>query len=178
MTLEPPEQNAPRTVRNMWRIFAAVVALILLYTAYTFWSRWQENQDLAAKQKAAQAAAQREDAEKTYETLGGSDFKIVSFYAHSRHNPSRRHSRNVLRRLQRQIREARSPRSQRLALQRPLPASFAQENHNLHLHRRRRQRQHQNRHPNNRSKVISAQAFCELSQFAPIACSGGLQTRR
>jgi hypothetical protein len=81
MTLEAPEQNPRRTVRTMWKVFGAIVALILLYTAYTFWSRWQENQDLAAKQKAAQAAAQREDAEKTYETLGGSDFKIISFYA-------------------------------------------------------------------------------------------------
>jgi hypothetical protein len=81
MTIEDPEQKTPRTVRTMWKVFGAIVALILLYTAYTFWSRWQENRDLVAKQKAAQATAQREDAEKTYETLGGSDFKIVSFYA-------------------------------------------------------------------------------------------------
>ena len=79
--LEQPEQKAPRTVRTMWQVFAAIVAIILLYTAYTFWSRWQENQDLAAKQKAAQEAAQRDDAQKTYDTLGGSEFKIVSFYA-------------------------------------------------------------------------------------------------
>ena len=81
MTPEDPEQKTPHIVRRMWQVFGALVAVILLYTAYTFWSRWQENQDLAAKQKAAQAAAQREDAEKTYETLGGSDFKIISFYA-------------------------------------------------------------------------------------------------
>jgi hypothetical protein len=79
--LEPPEQKAPRTVRTMWQVFGAIVAIILLYVAYTFWSRWQENQDLAAKQKAAQEEAQREDAQKTYDTLGGSEFKIVSFYA-------------------------------------------------------------------------------------------------
>ncbi|MGC1594293.1 MAG: hypothetical protein WA774_02990, partial [Candidatus Acidiferrales bacterium] len=79
MTFEAPEQKT--TVRTMWKVFGAIVALILLYTAYTFWSRWQENQDLAAKQKAAQSAAQHEDAENTYETLGGSEFKIVSFYA-------------------------------------------------------------------------------------------------
>jgi hypothetical protein len=76
-----PEPKAPHTIRNMWRIFGALAAIILLYSAYTFWSRWQENQDLAAKQKAAQAAAQREDAQKTYDTLGGSEFKILSFYA-------------------------------------------------------------------------------------------------
>lgn len=79
--LDQPEQKAPRTVRTMWQVFGAIVAIILLYTAYTFWARWQENQDLSAKQKAAQEAAQREDAQKTYDTLGGSEFKIVSFYA-------------------------------------------------------------------------------------------------
>jgi hypothetical protein len=79
--LEQPEQKAPRTVRTMWQVFGAIVAIVVLYMAYTFWSRWQENQDLAAKQKAAQNAAQREDAQKTYDTLGGSEFKIISFYA-------------------------------------------------------------------------------------------------
>ncbi|MGA7914353.1 MAG: hypothetical protein WCA00_03890 [Candidatus Acidiferrales bacterium] len=81
MAIENLEPKTPRTVRTMWKVFGAIVALIVLYTAYTFWSRWQENQDLAAKQKTAQAAAQREDAAKTYETLGGGDFKILSFYA-------------------------------------------------------------------------------------------------
>jgi hypothetical protein len=79
--LEQPEQKAPRTVRTMWQVFGAIVAIIVLYMAYTFWSRWQENQDLAAKEKAAQAAEQRDQAQKTYDTLGGSEFKIISFYA-------------------------------------------------------------------------------------------------
>jgi hypothetical protein len=79
--LEQPEQKASRTVRAMWQVFGAIVAIIVLYMAYTFWSRWQENQDLAAKEKAAQAAEQRDEAQKTYDTLGGSEFKIVSFYA-------------------------------------------------------------------------------------------------
>jgi hypothetical protein len=79
--LEQPEQKAPHTVRTMWQVFGAIVAIVVLYMAYTFWSRWQENQDLAAKQKAAQAAEQRDQAQKTYDTLGGSEFKIISFYA-------------------------------------------------------------------------------------------------
>jgi hypothetical protein len=79
--LEQPEQKAPRTVRTMWQVFGAIVAIVVLYMAYTFWSRWQENQDLAAKQKAAQAAEQRDEAQKTYDTLGGGEFKIISFYA-------------------------------------------------------------------------------------------------
>jgi hypothetical protein len=79
--LEQPEQKPPRTLRNMWTVFGVLAAIVVGYTAFVFWLRWQENQDLAAKQKSAQAAAQRDAAEKSVELLGGSDFKIVSFYA-------------------------------------------------------------------------------------------------
>jgi hypothetical protein len=79
--LQEPEQKAPRTLRNMWMGFGVVAAIIVGYTAFTFWSRWQENQDIAAKEKAAQAAKVRDDAAKSFEVLGGADFKIVSFYA-------------------------------------------------------------------------------------------------
>ena len=79
--LEHPEQKTPRTLRNMWLGFGVLAAIILAYTAFTFWSRWQESQDIAAKEKTAQAAAQRDAAEKSVEVLGGSDFKIISFYA-------------------------------------------------------------------------------------------------
>jgi len=79
--LEQPEQKTPHTLRNMWMGFGVIVAIILAYTAFTFWSRWQENQDLVAKEKAAQAAKERDDAAKSFEVLGGADFKIISFYA-------------------------------------------------------------------------------------------------
>jgi hypothetical protein len=79
--LQQPEQKTPRTLRNMWTVFGVLAAIVVGYTAFVFWSRWQENQDLAAKQKTAQAAAQRDAAEKSVELLGGSDFKIISFYA-------------------------------------------------------------------------------------------------
>ncbi|HEY4950526.1 MAG TPA: hypothetical protein VIH88_09350 [Candidatus Acidoferrales bacterium] len=79
--LQEPEQKTPRTLRNMWLGFGVLAAIILAYTAFTFWSRWQENQDIAAKEKTAQAAAQRDAAEKSVEVLGGSEFKIISFYA-------------------------------------------------------------------------------------------------
>ncbi len=79
--LQQPEQKTPRTLRNMWTVFGVLAAIVVGYTAFVFWSRWQENQDLAAKQKSTQAAAQRDAAEKSVELLGGSDFKIISFYA-------------------------------------------------------------------------------------------------
>jgi hypothetical protein len=79
--LEQPEQKTPRTLRNMWLGFGVVALIVLGYTAFVFWSRWQENQDIAAKEKAAQAGKLRDDAAKSFEVLGGADFKIVSFYA-------------------------------------------------------------------------------------------------
>src|SRR5271168_3485290 len=79
--LQDPEQKAPRTLRNMWMGFGVLAAIVIGYTAFVFWSRWQENQDIAAKEKAAQAAKVRDDAAKSFEVLGGADFKIISFYA-------------------------------------------------------------------------------------------------
>ena len=79
--LEQPEQKAPRTLWNMWIGFGVLAAIVLAYTAFVFWSRWQENQDIAAKAKVAQAAADRDAADKSFEVLGGADFKIISFYA-------------------------------------------------------------------------------------------------
>src|ERR1700733_3754671 len=79
--LEQPQQKKPRTLRNMWMGFGVLAAIVIGYTAFVFWSRWQENQDIAAKEKAAQAAKERDEAEKSFEVLGGADFKIISFYA-------------------------------------------------------------------------------------------------
>jgi hypothetical protein len=79
--LQEPEQKAPRTLRKMWIGFGVLAAIVIGYTAFVFWSRWQENQDIAAKEKAAQAAKERDDAAKSFEVLGGADFKIESFYA-------------------------------------------------------------------------------------------------
>jgi hypothetical protein len=79
--LERPEQKTARVLRNMWTGFGVVAVIVIAYTAFVFWSRWHENSDLAAKQKAAQASAQRDAAEKSVAVLGGSDFKIISFYA-------------------------------------------------------------------------------------------------
>jgi hypothetical protein len=79
--LQEPEQKSPRTLRNMWMGFGVLAAIVIGYTAFVFWSRWQENQDIAAKEKAAQAAKDRDESAKSFEVLGGADFKIISFYA-------------------------------------------------------------------------------------------------
>jgi hypothetical protein len=78
---ERPEVKAPRALRNLWLGFGAVVLIALAYVGYTMWSRRTENADIAYKQQAAKSAQQRESDAAAVEELGGSDFKILAFYA-------------------------------------------------------------------------------------------------
>ena len=79
--MEQPETKQPRALRNLWKGFGAAVAIVLCFVGYTFWSRRTENADLAYKQQAAKTAQQRESDAAAVEELGGSDFKIIAFYA-------------------------------------------------------------------------------------------------
>lgn len=78
---EQPEVKTPNALRNLWLGFGAVVLIVLGFVGYTFWSRRTENADLAYKQQAAKSAQQRESDAAAVEELGGSDFKILAFYA-------------------------------------------------------------------------------------------------
>jgi hypothetical protein len=78
---EQPEVKTPHALRNLWLGFGAVVLIVLGFVGYTFWSRRTENADLAYKQQAAKSAQQRESDAAAVEELGGSDFKILAFYA-------------------------------------------------------------------------------------------------
>jgi hypothetical protein len=78
---ENPEMKSPHALRNLWLGFGAVVLIVLAFVGYTFWSRHSENADLAYKQEAARSAQQRESDATAVEELGGSDFKILAFYA-------------------------------------------------------------------------------------------------
>jgi hypothetical protein len=78
---EQPEVKAPHALRNLWRGFGAVVLIVLAYVGYTMWSRKTQDADLAYKQQQAQSAQQRESDAAAVEELGGSDFKIIAFYA-------------------------------------------------------------------------------------------------
>jgi hypothetical protein len=79
--MEPVEEKKPNGLRNLWMGFGAVVAIVLCFVGYTMWSRKTQDADLAYKQQAAKTAAQRESDAAAVEELGGSDFKILSFYA-------------------------------------------------------------------------------------------------
>ena len=81
MMAEPPETKKPNALRNLWMGFGAVALIVLAYVGYTMWSRKTQDADLAYKQQAAKTAQQRESDAAAVEELGGSDFKILSFYA-------------------------------------------------------------------------------------------------
>ncbi|HEY0702817.1 MAG TPA: hypothetical protein VGD60_08630 [Candidatus Acidoferrales bacterium] len=78
---EQPEVKQPRALRNLWMGFGAVVAIVLVFVGYTMWSRKTQDADLAYKQQQAKSAQQRESDAAAVEELGGSDFKIIAFYA-------------------------------------------------------------------------------------------------
>jgi threonine/homoserine/homoserine lactone efflux protein len=80
MTTEPagvPGLSARKIVKYSWLL----VLVVALGVAWIFYSRWQTNRtiDRQAKQKAA--AEQRENAARTVELMGGSNFDILNFYA-------------------------------------------------------------------------------------------------
>ena len=81
MMAEPPETKKPNALRNLWMGFGGVLLIVLAFVGYTMWSRKTQDADLAYKQQAAKTAQQRESDAAAVEELGGSDFKILSFYA-------------------------------------------------------------------------------------------------
>ena len=76
-----PEQKPISRARKVWQYGAIVLALALLYSGWTVYSRWQSDRDLEQKASNQKQKAEREDAAKTVENLGGNKFDILSFYA-------------------------------------------------------------------------------------------------
>jgi len=79
--LEGSEPEPSKTTKNVWRIGGIVLALVAIYVGYLLVSRWQENRSLLRKAAEQKAAKERDDAERTVESLGGNRFDIMSFYA-------------------------------------------------------------------------------------------------
>jgi hypothetical protein len=70
-----------RLIRNYMRVSAIVILPLLLYTSYIVVRRYRENRQADAKSSAEQRAKERENALRGYESLGGSEFAILNFYA-------------------------------------------------------------------------------------------------
>jgi hypothetical protein len=74
---ERPRDLPHRILRYTW--IGVVIAAI--YAIAMFWVRWQQNSDYRARLKEQAAAAQRKEDQQSLDTLGGTEFKILNFYA-------------------------------------------------------------------------------------------------
>lgn len=78
-TAPPPVQSSP--VKKFWKYSSIVFVVALVYVGWVFFSRWNENRDLERRTQEKRAAAEQQQARDTVETLGGSSFDILGFYA-------------------------------------------------------------------------------------------------
>ena len=90
LTNPPPSSGAnvpaqapdpKRAAKRRWSIFGLVVAVLLVYIVFVFWTRSQDNKLLERERAEKASADQRTADEKSVEALGGTDFKILAFYA-------------------------------------------------------------------------------------------------
>jgi hypothetical protein len=72
----------PRKWYRYYLVVSSVVLIsALIYVAWTFYSRWQGNREIQEKATAGQRAREQQEAARTVQTLGGSEFAIINFYA-------------------------------------------------------------------------------------------------
>jgi hypothetical protein len=80
-SMPDPDQDPTLSAKRRWSIFGIVVLILAGYIFFVFWTRRQDNALIQREQAEKAAADQREVDEKSIESLGGSDFKILAFYA-------------------------------------------------------------------------------------------------
>jgi len=76
-----PERKPMSANQKLWLGFAAALVLVLCYVGWIFYSRWHENHAINQEVTAERKEKDQRDAAATVESLGGSEFKIISFYA-------------------------------------------------------------------------------------------------
>jgi len=77
-----PGTKAPMsTTRKLWLGFSVAVLGMLIYVGWVFYSRWNENRQLVEKAAVQQSEKEQKDAAASVESLGGSEFGIIAFYA-------------------------------------------------------------------------------------------------
>jgi hypothetical protein len=75
------ETKPMSTNRRLWLGFSAALLIVLCYVGWIFFSRWHENRAINAGVTEERKEKEQRDASATVETLGGSEFKIIAFYA-------------------------------------------------------------------------------------------------
>jgi hypothetical protein len=76
-----PEHKPMSANQKLWLGFSAALVILLCYVGWIFYSRWHENHAINAEVTAERKEKDQRDAAATVESLGGSEFKIISFYA-------------------------------------------------------------------------------------------------
>jgi hypothetical protein len=76
-----PERKPMSTTRKLWLAFSAALLVVLCYVGWIFYSRWHENRAINEEVTAEKNEKDQKNAAATIESLGGSEFKIISFYA-------------------------------------------------------------------------------------------------
>jgi hypothetical protein len=75
------ERKPMSATRKLWLGFSAALLIVLCYVGWIFYSRWHENHAINEEVTAEKKEKDQRDAAATVESLGGSEFKIISFYA-------------------------------------------------------------------------------------------------
>jgi hypothetical protein len=78
---QEPETKPMSLHRKLWLGFSAAALVLLIYVGWIFYSRWHENSEINQEVKTEHAQKEKQQAADTVETLGGEEFKIISFYA-------------------------------------------------------------------------------------------------
>jgi cytoskeletal protein RodZ len=76
-----PERKPMSRNRKLWLGFSAAALILLGYVGWIFYSRWHENHAINQELTAQRQEKEQQNAAATVESLGGSEFKIISFYA-------------------------------------------------------------------------------------------------
>jgi hypothetical protein len=80
-TMPEPENDPKRAAKRRWSIFGVVVLILAGYIFFVFWTRKQDNAQITRERAEVAAKEQREADQTSIDALGGSDFKILAFYA-------------------------------------------------------------------------------------------------
>lgn len=76
-----PEDKRTARVRLMLRYMPILIAIAAIYAAIVLVVRWNQTRDAEAKEEAAASAEKRESDARALDAVGGTEFRILSFYA-------------------------------------------------------------------------------------------------
>jgi hypothetical protein len=68
-------------LRKIVRYLPIAILIAAIYLIFVLWTRWNSNRDLETRAKAEAAAERRAEDQRSLETLGGTKFDILGFYA-------------------------------------------------------------------------------------------------